>query len=198
MGHVERAWGYSFQSPQVGPQLQAFEATLSQLMQGQPVGLATDYFNIRYATLAARLAKHLEDQKFGQVIPAAQLAGLWTAHNDARSYVVLGDPAVRLPLVRPEERPNRPAPGSARSVDSQGTAIPPGGGGPESPKPRKRQLPNEGPGSHATAGRRAAKETRRPVFDTQPQETNPLGASDAFLQQVAETAQRVEQASTAG
>ncbi|MDO9074254.1 MAG: hypothetical protein Q7U73_13410 [Rubrivivax sp.] len=96
VAHVERAWGYSFAWPGVGPQLQVFESTLSRLASGHPIGHALEYFNDRYSQLAALLTTQIEDAKFQKNIDEFEIANTWTAHNDARSYVIVGDPAVRL------------------------------------------------------------------------------------------------------
>jgi len=98
VGHIERAWGSSFLWDRTGPQLGAFESCFKRLAEGHPIGSALEFFNQRYAELATMLTGELEDVRFGKVPDPLLLGDLWTAHNDARAYALLGDPAVRLPL----------------------------------------------------------------------------------------------------
>jgi hypothetical protein len=95
IGHIERAWGYSFESGGQG-QLLPFQNAIGRILNGQPVGYAMKDFNEKYAQLSANISEILEQISFGKIIPDAQLARLWTERNDAQNYVVLGDPAATL------------------------------------------------------------------------------------------------------
>ncbi|MFL6237673.1 MAG: hypothetical protein ACJ76N_31445 [Thermoanaerobaculia bacterium] len=93
IGHVDRTWGSSFLWKRAGQQLQAFESALRALLDGRRVGWAMDGFSLRRGELAAALNAELEHETGDPL----RLPGLWTAHNDARSFAILGDPAARLP-----------------------------------------------------------------------------------------------------
>lgn len=102
IAHVERAWGYSFLSGTGKGQLSTFDSTIKRLLKGQPVGVALEYFNDRYAAWATTLTNYLQQVDAGFVSDPEdaefRLAELWTAQNDSRGYALLGDPAARLSL----------------------------------------------------------------------------------------------------
>ncbi len=108
IGHVERAWNMSFmaemQSRPEGMRVRrrehvdVFTCALERLLDGHPVGAAMDFFNVRYAAVATELAS-LYNRIAAEAPNRAdmyRLAELWATTCDARGYVVIGDPAVRL------------------------------------------------------------------------------------------------------
>ena len=76
-----------------------FASFLKELLDGVPLGRALEYFNERYAALAAALTSQLQLVR-NRIIPddafKGQVTANWLEHNDARNYVIFGDPAVRV------------------------------------------------------------------------------------------------------
>jgi hypothetical protein len=109
LGHIDRAWGCSFDWGTAGDQRAVFQKTLGAMLRGERVGAALEDFNIRYAEIATLLSDSLDDIRHGKIVDDWLLANYWTANTDARNYILLGDPAVRLPVAKQntpvQERP---------------------------------------------------------------------------------------------
>lgn len=117
IGHVERAWTYSFMWGKLAEQTNAYKAMFFQLMDGKPIGLALDDMNLRFAEIGVTLNEALQTEKYSPgTINPYELSFLWTANNDARGYAILGDPAVRLPVA-----PTASAPRQQPAIQLHGT-----------------------------------------------------------------------------
>lgn len=104
VAHVDRAWSYSFMAPGLGSHTTAFESTFDQLLEGYPVGAAMEFFSDRYAEISTVLNSLLEDLEYPDIeVDPWDVADSWTANNDARGYLILGDPAARLAAAAPGE-----------------------------------------------------------------------------------------------
>jgi len=102
IGHVDRAWSYSYSWPGVGFLTATFEDTFKAILGGKPVGYALEFFNRRYLDLNNHLTNNTNGliKKYNQEYDVEKdMVRVWTARNDARTYIVFGDPAVHL---RPE------------------------------------------------------------------------------------------------
>ena len=109
LGHVERAWSYSFSDSKNVKQSQSgpFEQMIGRILDGKRLGFATDQFNLRQGSLASMLVEQLNSGKVS-ASAQAELGLYYIAYNDSRSYALLGDPAVKLPYTPSAYKPKPP------------------------------------------------------------------------------------------
>jgi len=103
IGHVSRAWTFSFSGFGKNPQINTFEDVIRRILRGERVGQALELFNLSFAEKAAHL---MTLQELEEIAPSngqrqGQFAVAYCVAKDARNYVVLGDPAVRLEPSQP-------------------------------------------------------------------------------------------------
>jgi len=99
LAHSDRAWTYGFVSGAGTRQDQLIRGAVEGLMSGVRAGRCADQFQDQWGTLAAQLNLRL-DYKRNKTQPVSKdtLANLAIARDDARNYVVLGDPAARIKI----------------------------------------------------------------------------------------------------
>jgi hypothetical protein len=107
VGHIDRAWSFSFQWGSGDSQIVTYASLLHRLMRGDTVGSALDDLNLRYAEFATLLSTKIYEAEYTKP-NLSEMARLWTAHNDARGYALLGDPAVRVVAAQPGEQATAP------------------------------------------------------------------------------------------
>lgn len=99
IGHVDLTFEQSFFWHQAGPQLGAFESLLRAILAGHRLGHAMDYMAERHNQLAGRVASEIRHaQRCEAEEDVMRHLHTWAAWVDARSFVLLGDPAARLQL----------------------------------------------------------------------------------------------------
>jgi len=95
IGHVDIAWGFSFRSSTIaGPQILPFENVIGGILSGERLGHALRSMNNRAMRLGADLTEMLMPGAAGAPNDGL-LVSNWIERNDARAYLLLGDPAAK-------------------------------------------------------------------------------------------------------
>ncbi len=120
LGHVDLAWSWSYEARRLAPsgvrQVSRFERlgeVYRALLQGDRFGVAHHALSAFGTSVGASLVALAEGGGRGASAPASAVfeeAYLWLEYQDLDGYVLLGDPAARLPFVATDE-------GNAQSVE---------------------------------------------------------------------------------
>lgn len=104
IGHVDLAWSYAYQELDGHNHATRFTNVLGDLVKHRRAGVGLYSLTSAIASVDARLAMaYQQDEEArleGSEPPQEEIdrAYLWMARHDLSAYVLLGDPAVRLPL----------------------------------------------------------------------------------------------------
>ncbi len=97
IAHIDRAFTYGFEDASGHAASELFRTPLELLMKGKPIGFAADPFNLQWSSLAAQIGLAQSGNLADNANPTKGLMlNLFIARDDARNYIVLGDPATRL------------------------------------------------------------------------------------------------------
>ena len=106
IGNVDFSLGYSLQKGNGEADIETIESVLNQLMDGCTVGKAMEAIYKRYAILASRLAEGyrklvIEENPVNTTQRMSELQKIREFSLmpiEARNYIIVGDPAVHLPI----------------------------------------------------------------------------------------------------
>ncbi|MEZ4454843.1 MAG: hypothetical protein R3B09_35660 [Nannocystaceae bacterium] len=122
IGHVDLAWTYSFREldQRAASRPAKFMGVLRSALKRDRLGIGLRELS-RYLGQANQELTDLADEERARGIVAdaarrAQKAHLWMLRQDLAAYVLLGDPAARLPLAEPGGATGR-RPGDARGAE---------------------------------------------------------------------------------
>ena len=99
IAHVDLAWSYSFQ--ELGgtrSRASRFSTLLMTLARGGRAGIAVRKLALEALSVEHLLLDQYDAMARGHQVDSVRLAHLWMLRQDLRSFVLLGDPAARLPL----------------------------------------------------------------------------------------------------
>lgn len=120
IGHIERAWTYSIsfsgENRADNKHLATFRSTMRRLFDGHPIGSALEFVNEKYGEYSTALSRGVEAREMNRKDAPDDLAiaKLWMANNDARNFIIVGDPAVRLPIATEPDTASTERPPLAR------------------------------------------------------------------------------------
>ncbi len=102
VSHVDRAWSTTFVGDRSESQTRTFASIIRHLTRGLPIGAAMEEMTSVYAQAGAALAEALYRVARGRRAIPTEVDDLWLETADAGGYVILGDPASRLPIQPPD------------------------------------------------------------------------------------------------
>jgi Helix-turn-helix domain len=133
LGHADLAWTYAFASVK-NPALSYWRrifSVIAELVDGSRAGVALDALMRFYRDATTDLHHRYQDQSDARAwnrpdpTDPTELAHLWMLSHDLRGYILLGDPAARLPLKRHAPPPEAaPAPRETGAVSRPEAAAP--------------------------------------------------------------------------